>query len=198
MAGVVDAAPRYIEADVQQEREFREQADYAKLAATSPRGAFRARTGIEDLRALESLICDHFRNNAVRTLVDFSMRVAPDYEDGMAFYGHSWTRDMGRTRDMKPFMVVYPNLRGGQSWPRDIPVAFPASLSERLPKMEGLWLFDLAEKRVWPAEPRRSIVSAAMESWNLTTTTGAEQQSPGPGADETDDPGHELPKLWVV
>ncbi|WP_052411049.1 competence protein CoiA family protein [Streptomyces olivaceus] len=187
-------APRYIDADVQQEREFREQAEYAKLVAISPRDAFRERTGIEHLSTLKSLICGHFSNNTMRTLADFSMRFAPEYEDGMAFYGYRWTRGMGKTRDRKPFMVVYPNLRSGQTWVHDVPVAFPASIGDQLPKMEGLWLFDLAEKRIWPAEPPRSVVSAAMESWNLTTTIDAQQQNPGPDADDTTAPEHEPPR----
>ncbi|MFJ9083873.1 competence protein CoiA family protein [Streptomyces sp. NPDC102384] len=186
-------APRYIEADVQQEREFREQAEYAKLVATLPMDAFRERTGIERLSTLKSLICGHFSNNVTRTPEDFSMRFAPEYEDGMAFYGYRWTHGMGKTRDRKPFIVVYPNLRSGQTWDHDVPVAFPASIGDQLPKMEGLWLFDLAEKRIWPAAPRRSVVSAAMESWNLTATVDTQQQSPGPDADETVAPGHEPP-----
>ncbi|MET7944134.1 competence protein CoiA family protein [Streptomyces sp. NPDC005302] len=181
-------APRYIEADVQQEREFREQVEYARLVSISPMDAYRERTGIEYLGTLESLIRGQFSNNVTRTPADFSMRFAPGYEDGMAFYGFSWAHSTGRTRDLKPFIVVYPNLRGGQTWTHDVPVAFPASMIDQLPKIKELWLFDLAERRIWPAEPRKSVVSAAMESWNLTTTTDAQQQGADTGAEETTTP----------
>ncbi|MFD0344148.1 hypothetical protein ACFVH0_36690 [Streptomyces sp. NPDC127117] len=154
---------RYIENDVQQDREHREQIHISRLRARNPMKAFRARTGIHRIYDLESLILAQFNNNATRSAADFLMKLSPNYADGLAFYGYRWKGEgYGTVRDLKPLVVVCPDILHGQYWSNDVPVAFPSVYKDRLPKIQHLWFFDLEQGVIWPAEPKESLVDSAL------------------------------------
>ncbi|MET8420862.1 competence protein CoiA family protein [Streptomyces sp. NPDC079189] len=162
---------RHIETDVQQDRDHREQINISKLRAHNPMKAFRARTGIQDIRKLEGLILKQFNNNATRSAADFVMRLSPDYADGLAFYGYRWKGGgVGTVRDLKPLVVVCPDILHGQYWSNDVPVAFPVIYRDRLSRIQHLWLFDLEQGTIWPAEPIESVADSALASWGLAKT----------------------------
>ncbi|MDX3762602.1 competence protein CoiA family protein [Streptomyces sp. AK02-04a] len=156
----------HIETDIQQHNDYLEQVHIAMLRAESPMRAFRARTKIEEISALEELILKEFNNNATRSLSDFHIRPDPNYADGLAFYGYHWD-GFGTMRDMKPLVVVCPDIldHRGYYWENSVPVAFPAAYRDRLKSIKNVWLFDLQEGTIWPIEPKKSVTSAALASW---------------------------------
>jgi hypothetical protein len=162
-------APRYADIDAQQDRKHREQTHLAILRAESPLKAFRARTQIENISRLQELILKQFNNNATRSLADFNIRVDANYADGLAFYGHRWN-GFTTIRDHKPFVVACPDIFDGRYWRNGVAVAFPATYRDRLKGVEDVWLFDLERDVIWPAEPKSSIVSAALASWQSVAT----------------------------
>nr|WP_281200537.1 competence protein CoiA family protein [Streptomyces antibioticus] len=162
-------ASRYAEIDAQQDREYREQINLAMLRAESPMKAFRARTQIEQISRLKSLVLQQFNNNATRSSADFHIRIDSNYADGLAFYGYRWNGS-GTGRDIKPLVVVCPDILGGRRWGNNVPVAFPATYRDQLSGIKDAWLFDLERNLIWAAEPKSSIVSAALASWQSATT----------------------------
>ena len=164
-------ALQYMDIDRKQDDDHREQARIAKIRANDPRAAFRARTGIENISGVEDLILKQFNNNATRSRSDFSIRVRPDYLDGLAFFGYRWDSVLGTIRDKEPFVVVCPDILGSQRWVHDIPVAFPVAYRERLTGVNNAWLFDLDKGVILPADPKESAVSAALASWKSLKNT---------------------------
>jgi hypothetical protein len=163
---------RHIETDVQQDRDHREQIQISKLRAHNPMKAFHARTGIHSIRKLEGLILKQFNNNATRSAADFLMRLSPNYADGLAFYGYRWKGEgWGTVRDPKPLVVVFPDILHGQYWSNDVPVAFPVIYRDRVSRIQHLWLFDLEQGTIWPAEPKESVADSALASWGLVKKT---------------------------
>ncbi|WP_225828808.1 hypothetical protein [Streptomyces naphthomycinicus] len=167
----------HIESDIKQHNEYREQVHLVMLRAESPMRAFRARTKIERISMLEKLVLKQFNNNATRSLSDFQIRLDPNYADGLAFYGYRWDGH-GTMRDMKPFVVVCPDIlgHGGQYWANDVPVAFPVTYRDRLKNINNVWLFDLEKGSIWPIEPRKSVTATALASWKAVTP--ADSSSP--------------------
>ncbi|MET7574959.1 competence protein CoiA family protein [Streptomyces sp. NPDC005492] len=162
----------HIETDIQQHNDYREQVHLAILRAESPLKAFRVRAKIENISALEKLILKQFNNNAMRSLADFQIRLDSNYADGLAFYGYRWDGS-GTMRDLKPFVVVCPDIldRGSQYWTHSVPVAFPVTYRDRLENIKNVWLFDLEKGAIWPIEPKKSVTDAALESWKSVKPT---------------------------
>jgi hypothetical protein len=163
---------RHIDADTQQHHDYQERIRISTLRAQNPMGAFRVRTKIESIDRLQSLLLNQFNNNATRSKSDFLIRVDDMYSDGLALYGYHWHRVFGRSRDAKPLVVVFPDVLDGRYWANDVPVAFPVSCRDRLSGIKNLWLFDLGRDSIWPAEPKKSVISLALDSWR-TPRAGA-------------------------
>jgi hypothetical protein len=163
---------RHIDIDTQQHHDHQERARISNLRTRNPMRAFRARTKIENIDRLQSLLLKQFNNNATRSKSDFLIRVDGMYADGLALYGYHWHRVFGRSRDAKPLVVVFPDVLDGHYWADDVPVAFPVSCRGRLSGIKNLWFFDLDRDSIWPAEPKNSAISSALDSWR-TPRTGA-------------------------
>ncbi|MFJ8510759.1 competence protein CoiA family protein [Streptomyces avermitilis] len=179
---------RHIDVDAQQDRDHREQIHIAMLRSHSPMRAFRARTKIENITGLKSLIVKQFNNNATRSEADFHIRLDPIYADGLAFYGYRWHGGLGTIRDREPFVVVCPDILGGRHWVNNVPVAFPVAFRDRLTGIRDLWLFDLEQGAIWPVEPKDSVISSALASWRSVTTADTTSVDSRPDLDNTDPP----------
>lgn len=178
---------RHVDVDARQDRDHRERIHIAMLRSHSPMRAFQARTKIESIAKLESLILKQFNNNAARSQADFQVRLDRNYADGLAFYGYRWRGGgFGRVRDGKPFVVVCPDILDGRHWTGGVPVAFPVTARERLAGISDLWLFDLEQGAIWSAEAKGSVVSSALASWGSAASTDVSPVDAPPSPDDRD------------